>query len=443
MKIDVNAPLARLTDVLPLLVDEHVGLITQVREHPAEADSPRFIRFNCTAANTEAFGQYRNFAVGGGAATTRSMALAKAIGEAIERYCAAIYDKRDFPLVTYDQAPFDCVHPADFALYSEQQHRFDGFMFDPFTTGSPVRWTPAVDLATGAAIHVPAAMVYVPYFFYEGGDETPIAQPISTGLSCHCSYEEAALGGLCEVIERDCFSITWQARLSRPRIRIATLSAANRDLVARFEDVGYRIHLMDISNETGVPVVLAVGRHERDYVPIVVAASAAPGAEEAVRKALEELAHTERYAFQIKSEVEPVARDDEFDNIIGQVDHVNFWTNPAVTRHAEFLFQSESSIDVHDMPDLSGGSAREQLDRVVSRIRHSGYRALACDITTPDVRELGMTVVRALVPGYHPLFMGYHHRALGGKRLWTLPQRLGYRGITVADGDYRYPHPFP
>ncbi|MDM8359088.1 YcaO-like family protein [Pandoraea communis] len=443
MKIDIHTPLSRLTDIFPYLLDEHVGLINQVREHPAEADSPKFLRFNCTAANTEAFGEYQNFAVGGGAATTRSMALAKAIGEAIERYCAAIYDKRELPLVAYEKAPFECIHPSAFVLYSDEQYAFDGFMFDRFTTASPVRWSPALDLATGDTTHVPAAMVYVPYFFQEGGDESAITQPISTGLSCHCSYEEAALGGLCEVIERDCFSITWQARLSRPRLRNATLSAVNRDLVGRFEDVGYRIHLMDISNETGVPAVLAVGRHSRDFLPIVVAASAAPSAEDAVRKALEELAHTERYAFQIKSELEPVAPDAEFDNILGQVDHVNFWTNPANARHAEFLFQSERTIDFCQMTSLTGETAAGQLAQLVSRIDNSGYRALVCDITTPDIRDLGLTVVRALVPGYHPLFMGYHHRALGGERLWTIPQRLGYAGIKPATGDFHYPHPFP
>lgn len=443
MKVEVDTPFARLTGTLAMVLDEQVGLISQVREHPAEADSPTFFRFNCTAANTEAFGEYRNFAVGGGAATTRGGALAKAIGEAIERYCAAIYDKRDCPLASYANAAFSCIHPAQFALYSQAQCRRPGFMFDGFTSASAVRWTPAIDLSTGNAVHVPAAMVYLPYFFHEGGDEAPVTEPISTGLACHCSYEEAALGGLCEVIERDCFSITWQARLSRPRIRTATLSDANRDLVARFEDVGYSVHLMDIGNETGVPVVLAVARHERDFVPIVVAAAAAMSAEQAVRKALEELAHTERYAFQIKSEVGRIGADPQFDNIVGQLDHVNFWTDPAVTHLAEFLFRSEKTTDYREMPDLSDGSVRAQLDRLVSRIGESGYRPLVCDITTPDVGELGLTVVRALVPGYHPLFMGYHHRALGGTRLWTIPQRLGYRGIDPATGDNPFPHPFP
>lgn len=442
MRIDIDAPLARLADALPAILDARIGIIGELREHPAEIDSPRFFRYNCMAANTEAFGDYRNFAVGGGAATTRDMALAKAIGEAVERYCAAIYDKEALPLTSYAEAPFDCVAPSAFALYSAAQHAFPGFMFDPFLDSSPVRWVAARDLATGATIHVPAAMVYVPYFFYQGGEETPIAQPISTGLSCHCSYAEAALGALCEVVERDCFSLTWQARLSRPRIRPDTLSPANRALLARFEAVGYRVHLMDISNESRIPAVLAVARHGAGFVPVAVAASCAPGPEEAVRKALEELAHTERYAFQIKGEIARLPRDPEYDNVVGQVDHVNFWVDPAHAAHADFLHAADAWRDFRTMPSLQCAAPAATLDRLVGRLRDTGYRALVADITTPDVRELGMWVVRALVPGYHPLFMGYHHRALGGERLWRVPQLLGYPGL-AAGRDHPFPHPFP
>lgn len=442
MKIDVDTPLARLADALPQILDERTGIIGSVREHPAEIDSPRFFRYNCTAANTQAFGDYRNFAVGGGAAVTREMALAKAIGEAIERYCAAIYDKDAFPLAACADAPFACVAPSEFALYSPAQHAFPGFMFDPFLDTSPVRWVPARDLATGETVHVPAAMVYVPYVFYRGGAETPIVQPISTGLSCHCSYAEAALGALCEVIERDCFTITWQAALSRPRIRRDSLSAANRDLLGRFEAVGYRVHLVDIANETGIPAVMAVARHPQGFVPLAVAAAAAPGAEEAIRKALEELAHTERYAFQIRAELPRQPHDPEFDGILGQVDHVNWWVDPAHARHADFLHASSVLRDQREMADFEGPTPTATLRRVVARLRETGYRALVADITTPDVAALGLHVVRGLVPGYQPLFMGWHHRALGGERLRRIPAALGY--AADAHGcDYPFPHPFP
>jgi ribosomal protein S12 methylthiotransferase accessory factor len=60
-------------------------------------------------------------------------------------------------------------------------------------------------------------MVFMPYYYYHGTEDSPILQPISTGMACHCSPAEAAITAVCEVIERDAFSITWQAMLAPPR----------------------------------------------------------------------------------------------------------------------------------------------------------------------------------------------------------------------------------
>lgn len=441
---DLVAPISRLTNVLPYLLDPKVGIIGRVNEHSIEADSPDFFRFIGSAANTEAFGEYINFAIGGGASITRELALAKTIGEAIERYCSAIYDKEAFPLVSYEKANFPCIHPGDFALYSQDQYDHPEFMFDPFLESSPVRWVEALDLYTNELVYVPASMVYVPYFFYENGDETPIIQPISTGLACHCSFEEAAIGGICEVIERDCFMITWQAKLSRPQICLTTLSESNKDLVRRFEEVGYKIYLMDMSNESRIPGILTVARHMNSGFPsIVVAAAVALSAEEAVKKSLEELAHTERYAYQIKHELPRLDIDPEFDNIVGQVQHINYWLNSDVLRHAEFLFQSNNFKSFEDLEDFETHSPKRNLEHLISTIHKTGYRVLVRNVTTPDVNQLGLHVIKAIIPGYHPLFMGYHKRPLGGERLWTIPQKLGFKGITKEGGDYPFPHPFP
>ncbi|MCG8476331.1 MAG: YcaO-like family protein [Cytophagales bacterium] len=441
---DLATPIRRLTDALPHLFDPKVGIITELHEHPLEADSPKFFRFNGTAANTEAFGEYRNFAIGGGAATTRDLALAKTVGECVERYCAAIYDKQKFPLCSYNEAPFPCVHPNKFDLYSPEQYAHPKFEFDEFTENSPVRWVGAQNLATQEQTAVPASMVFIPYFFYENGDETPVIQPISTGLSCHCSFEEAVVGGISEVIERDNFMMTWQAKLSRRKIRKESLSGQNTDLVRRFEEVGYDIHLMDISNETKITGIMAVAVSAKtNFVPLVVAASVALSPEEAVRKALEELAHTERYAYQIKNELSRLDDCHDFDNVLGQVHHVNFWMNPDVSKHAEFLYSSEEWINFDELTDFSQDTPLEEMKTLVAILKDSGYDVLVTDITTPDVESLGMTVVRVVIPGYHPLFMGYHKRPLGDGRLWTIPRKLGFEGIDPKAGDYPFPHPFP
>ena len=446
MMSDLITPIRRLKDNLPHLLDPKMGIITGVSEHPLETDSPRFFRYNGSAANTVAFGDYQNFAIGGGAATTRELALVKTVGECVERYSAAIYDKKNFPLCSFNDASFPCVHPSKFALYSKEQYEHEEFDFDEFTVDSPVRWTQATNMATKEIISVPASMVYVPYFFYENGDETPIIQPISTGLSCHCSYQEAVVGGICEVIERDNFMITWQAKLSRTKIRHESLSAENKDLIQRFEEVGYEVHLMDISNETKITGILAVATSKNTkFVPLVVAASVSLDPEEAVRKALEELAHTERYAYQIRNELPRLEVHEEFDNVLGQVHHVNFWMDSEIGTKAEFLYGSNNWMDFSELIDYAKevSTPTEEMNLLTSILKESGFNVLVTEITSIDVKSLGMNVIRAIIPGYHPLFMGYHKRPLGSERLWTLPQKLGFEGIQRETGDYPYPHPFP
>ena len=77
------------------------------------------------------------------------------------------------------------------------------------------------------------------------------------------------------------------------------------------------------------------------------------------------------------------------------------------------------------------------------RIRAVNHRVLLVDLTSPDVRPLGLSVVRTVIPGFHPLCMGYKIRALGGRRLWEVPQRLGFAGIAPDSGDNPAPHPYP
>jgi ribosomal protein S12 methylthiotransferase accessory factor len=80
---------------------------------------------------------------------------------------------------------------------------------------------------------------------------------------------------------------------------------------------------------------------------------------------------------------------------------------------------------------------------LVTKIQAVNERLLIADLTTPDVSELGFSVIRAIIPGFHPLHLDYGLRALGGTRLWEVPQQLGYPGITPETGDNPQPHPYP
>jgi len=252
------------------------------------------------------------------------------------------------------------------------------------------------------------------------------------------------IGGLCEVIERDSFMISWQARMGRKQIRRDTLSAQNIDLIQRLEATGVKITLFDLTMDNRVPAVMAVQTHDAHEMPAIsLACSAALDAEEAVRKALEEITHTARWMFYLKSRNPDFDPGPGYQNVSGQEQHLIFWADHARRHLADFIFDNTESISFKEMESHGTGEPTQDLAVLVGLIKDTGHTPLAVDITPPDVAMTGLHVVRALIPGYHPLIMGYPIRALGGERLWSVPQALGYRGIDCKSGDNPIPHPFP
>src|SRR6266436_19588 len=104
-----------LADAIPYLIDERVGIIRSVYEVRRTPGAPNFFHYAARACNTRAFTRHENFSATGGASVDRQRCIGKAIGEAIERYCSAIYDVDALPLVDAREAPFECVAPSEFA----------------------------------------------------------------------------------------------------------------------------------------------------------------------------------------------------------------------------------------------------------------------------------------------------------------------------------------
>ena len=332
------------------------------------------------------------------------------------------------------------------ALYQPEQLKQQGFPWQPFTPDAPIAWTLGRSLLSDSDILVPAAMVYVPYHYLIFRGDTPITQPISTGLAAGCSFSEAALSGLCEVIERDAFTLTWQTRMSRPRLARDSLPPSTQALVRRFSEVGIEVELVDITTDLHISTVMTLALSDAPSSPAVaVAAATATSPEVAINKSLEELAHTRKFARQILKYTPPVPIDvvGAHPQVMEQKQHLRFYCSQEAMEFAAFAWASSEQRAVNDMPDRTQTTPEEELDTLVNVIGAAGYDVIVCDLTTPDIASLGLSVVRAVVPGLNPLFMGYQNRALGGKRLYEVPQKLGHPGLEPGEPDNPYPHPFP
>src|SRR6185295_3712004 len=98
--------------------------------------------------------------------------------------------------------------------------------------------------------------------------------------------------------------------------------------------------------------------------------------------------------------------------------------------------------DLGDYESAGAVSAEAALETVIARVIASGHRPFAANLTSEDIGALGLSVIRVLVPGYQPLFARHQGRALGGNRLYDVPQKLGHRGISRGGSGNAVPHPF-
>src|SRR5438046_497419 len=105
-----------LPRALNWVVDERFGVVEWISQLPSPAGDPACFHYAAKAADTQAFARNQNFSNTGGASRRRDLAIAKAVGEAVERYCSAVFDVVDLPLCTRADAPFACIEPDAWIL---------------------------------------------------------------------------------------------------------------------------------------------------------------------------------------------------------------------------------------------------------------------------------------------------------------------------------------
>ncbi len=418
-------------------LDQRVGIIHSVQEDKSVDNLSLFFHYNAYMCNTNAFCKQKNFRVTTGVALSRERALAKAVGEGIERYCAAIYDKEHLPFCAYEEKKFPCIDPNEFLKYHPDLYKSNHFPWTEFTISEKVRWAPATEItSSNATYYVPAAYIYLPYIY--GDSEKKITQNISTGLACHSSYELSAITAICEVVERDAFMIFWRNKLSPPKINIATLPNYIQVIVQEYAAINQEVVLFDITTDIKLPTVLVALRCTIPGNPgFVISAACKLSPELAILSALEEVELTRSYCHSLLSDPESINGYRSHDTVKNQKDHMKFWLNPENLYLANFLFESTNQIDIKEMPHVTS------LTSVVQIFSKLGLKVLLADVTTDDIKDYGLYVIRAIIPKLHPLAFGYNNSEFICERLHTVPPQLGFNMLYDSFKMNNVPHPFP
>jgi ribosomal protein S12 methylthiotransferase accessory factor len=236
----------------------------------------------------------------------------------------------------------------------------------------------------------------------------------------------------------------WMNRLTMPRLRVADDPELASQLAGVLAGRDARVTFVNLTNDYRVPVVLAVLESRLDGRQLVTVGSSAKRTfREAILKAFAEaVSDLERLRHTLAGSGPRWKPEPDFSNVTDFEWHSLVYTHPEYQPHLEFLTASpiEQAIP-HEME--RGGSPTDLLVDILSEFERHGHDVLAVDLTTREVADLGVSVVKIVAPEAVPLNPDHRFPPLGHRRLYEVPRRLGYRtsDSTVADLN-PMPHPF-
>lgn len=396
---------------------------------------------------------------GFGRAYRRQDAMKLAVLEALERYCGMC--DRTAPAAekfSYEQLSEQAVDPEVFGLHDTWAMGHPAYRLERYKESLPVYWTPVFSMKERREVLVPEQLVYFADGHFRSGTNRFVYDS-SNGLALGSTWEEAALHGLFEVIERDNFLCAWYNRLPLREIDISGSPLEElKQLIYFLELEGIQIRFFDISMELKVPSVWALAYDTREGAVMkaynAAAAHVIPG--KAVESAaMEVITSLPIYASELKEGGQAFTRAQQLENNPGAVtefeDHVLYYASESNCRQGlDFVLRGDgrqkASLEelYPDAYDPGGPFTHNDLagdleELAAAIIEHYGELYIA-DVTPDEVADFGYRAAKVLVPGMMPMTFGEQHRRIIPERLIRERERRGLDKDFTVNPD---PHPFP
>ncbi len=421
------------------MVSSELGIIANTIKLPWMSQDPRWYNYGIWPCNTLHLGGEFFSGRSGACHNNWENAVLATIGETIERYTPAFFPKNSGIYSSYKDLKKKAVHPSEYALFYKSQFEVlkeRNYRLDPFDEEIEVTWIPTVDLVNNQETYCPAQFIYMPF----SRDKNLITAGNSTGLAAHTNYHKAILNGLNECIERDSFVITWSNNIVPPKIK---LSKEIQDYLYERFPKSYEWHLFDMTYDLGVPTVFGICMGENDFGKFVAVGSATRSTiGEAAKKVIQEIGQTSPYFRWLLDERRDWEPSDDYHELLSFADHSIFYLK-RLDKWSVFdkWINSKEGLSI-DFNEKETRSTVEIIREILKVFKLKNYNVLLKDLTTVDARQLGFYSLKIFIPQLIQMSGGYPFYFLGGKRLYEVPELMGYPKLDF-DSLNKYPHPFP
>lgn len=421
------------------LVDSRLGPILSISSpEPAAGESGRYHRYITRLQRTAIIsdsGYPEIETYSGSGATVRATKL-RAIGEAIERYCLSLVQYENCRKGRANELDCQVLDPEKMLAFSDRQ--LASRPFDRTDVRDAVyHWTATTRLTDGETVFVPNQLVRLPF-----SADLTVRQPTSHGAAAGTDATSALYRALCELVERECFAITYLNELPAPQIDLESVPDERcRDLATELTHMGWQLTAMDLSLDHPFETCLVIGISDGEETPLLnLGLNSADGILHAIEGALREVF---QFAIQQPSTASTELLEDPKANVRTLEDRKAFWDRDGMAKNLDFWLNSTTTRDVTSSEVSHTPTQTESINRFRAFLQEQGLEAYVSDATTTDIRNRGFRTVAVSVPEFHPLHLDEKFRYLGTERLYDVPVRTGYLESRQAERTLNdIPHPF-
>jgi len=399
-------------------------------------DEPQFFQYLCVRVPHGKAVQ----GAGYGCSENEAEAFTSAIAEAIEHYCILYEQPNKYIKDSYKNLKKTAIDPERFVPFTKEQLNTTQLKGFNVTQNIILNWIEGFSLTNNRKVLVPASLVYA---VYNSKDyhEPIIRFNISTGAACGPNSFFALYRGMCEIIERDAYMISFVNDIPKPKVDIVP-NKFLAEMKRRIER--YSLELNVISTQLDFPVyTFACLIFDRTGSGPAVSAgiSGRLEPEKAIKSATLEalrrhIATRDRF---YREKPLPMPEKSSLDWFL--LNKQLWWSAPHMIERA-MSFISDKTVAVDSLINNSDDSDEKKVAFLVKELKEKNCEVIFVDVTIPQVRELGFCVVKVLIPEMVPLWRDERFRYEGIKRLYEVPSRLGYSAGLFKNVHEFSIHPF-
>lgn len=415
-------------------VDDNKNFIINISRSPLYNDEPKIFAYTGTYKSR----YKKNIDIACGFSFNKKVALMRVLGEGLERYCLEKYNPKISFIGSLENINRDYLDPYSICAFSKKQLAESNFKKFRIHNKSLFRWTKGFSLKRKKNLLVPAQLVSFNYAPMK--NEPTILPPISTGTATGLSLDDAMYRGICEVVERDSFMISYLNKLPSPQINLNSIKDMKiQGILNKLRRYKLEVIVLDITTDLKIPAFAALTLDKTRQGPsVTIGLKAGFDIKESIMGAIEESLMTRSW---VRDKFIYLNPDYKQEKVIQSLeDRAHFWFSVDMIKKLGFWLENKNIKKF--VPDKLN-SAENKLKKTITSLDKNKMEIIYVDITHKTIKRNGFWVVRTIIPQLHPLYLDEQYPYYGGKRLYETPIKMKFlRNIKKETQLNSIPHPF-